>query len=353
MIPLVVPASSDAAKRFVVRLSDGRAAPGQARLVERRGSDWLFASDQGQFMIACEEPLLGDVVCIDPSRNLAERLIRVGSTHNTLLITEQCDQLCVMCSQPPKKKHNDRFAEYLEAVALAPEGMVIGLSGGEPALHKRALFKFLQKAREERPDLFFHILSNGQHFFADDMDEIRACRNQTLWGIPLYSHQEALHDEIVGKSGAFERLLDAFTFCLTAGMRIELRTVLLRANYAQLPEIARFIADHLGFVSQWSIMQLENIGFAKNRFDALYVDQLENFAPLAEAVDIATLFGINVALFNMPRCAVPPAYRRYAMNSISDWKQVYPEDCAACAEKADCPGFFAWHPANRMRVRSI
>ena len=152
MIPLMVPARSDAHGRFVTRLVEGDAqGPGDSHLIETIGSWSLFAGSHGLLSIATEQPLIGDVVCIDPVQGTAERLIRATSPHNTLLVTEQCDQLCVMCSHPPKKQHNDRFEEYREAMLLAPEGAVIGLSGGEPTLHKAALFAFLAEARTTRP----------------------------------------------------------------------------------------------------------------------------------------------------------------------------------------------------------
>lgn len=354
MIPLLVPANSDAPARFVTRLvGAGAAGQQESALIELSNDAALFAGENGLFSITTDQPLIGDVVCVDPARRTAERLIRANSPHNTFLITEQCDQLCVMCSQPPKKRHDDRFEEYRQAIRLAPVGAVIGLSGGEPTLHKAALFGLLAEAKADRPDLFFHILSNGQHFEAGDIPDIRASAANSLWGIPLYSHDTETHDAIVAKPGACDRLFESLAHCLSGGMRIELRTVLLQDNIGHLPRLARLIGDHLGFLSQWSIMQLENIGFAKNRFSALYVDHSLDFAPLADAIDVATLFGIRVSLFNMPRCSVPASYRPYAANSISDWKRKYAPACETCIDQPSCPGFFAWHPDSHMRVTPL
>lgn len=354
MIPLVVPARSEASHRFVTRLAtEGSISDGDSLLVEQHNQMAIFAGLHGIFSITSDQPLIGDVVCVDPAGSFAERLLRSGSPHNTLLITEQCDQLCVMCSQPPKKRHDDRFQEYREAIRLAPEGSIIGLSGGEPTLHKAALFDLLRFARDSRPDLFFHILSNGQHFTAADRQHIMACSENTIWGIPLYSHLPATHDLIVAKAGAFERLLESLVHCLSAGMRIELRTVIMQSNIADLPMLARLIAEHLGFVNQWSIMQLENIGFARSKFDELYVDHSQCFEPVSEAIDIATLFGFPAALFNMPLCSVPSEYETYVASSISDWKRSYPPPCAACTKHESCSGFFAWHPISKMKVRPL
>jgi hypothetical protein len=72
---------------------------------------------------------------------------------------------------------------------------------------------------------------------------------------------------------------------LLAGAKIELRTVLLTDNMTALPILARYLSARLAFVETWSIMQLENIGFARNRWSALHVDYGENFAPIAQALD--------------------------------------------------------------------
>lgn len=353
MIPLVIPASSDAERRFVTRLVASEVGANDSLLLEQTDNVALFAGEHGLFSLSTDQPLIGDVVCVDPEKRIAERLIRASSSHNTFLITEQCDQLCVMCSQPPKKRHDDRFDEYRQAIRLAPEGAVIGLSGGEPTLHKKALFELLLEAKTKRPDVFFHILSNGQHFEADDIEAIRASNGNSLWGIPLYSHRGATHDAIVSKEGAYDRLMESLAHCLSGGMRIELRTVLLRDNIKDLPGLARLVGQHLGFLTQWSIMQLENIGFAKNRFDTLYVDHGGDFAPIAEAIDIAALFGVEPALFNMARCSVPLPYRSYAASSISDWKRKFAPDCTNCREKDSCSGFFSWHPSSHMRVTPL
>ncbi|WHO38881.1 hypothetical protein PMI04_020475 [Sphingobium sp. AP49] len=119
----------------------------------------LYSGDFGLFTI--ERPkgmtLENDIVLVDPRAGRAERLIRAGSNHNTLLVTERCDQLCVMCSQPPKKTHEDRFAAFTDACLLAPDSSVIGISGGEPTLFKAELLELLETVLGQRPDLAFHI----------------------------------------------------------------------------------------------------------------------------------------------------------------------------------------------------
>src|SRR3546814_5110315 len=123
-----------------------------------------FAGTRGLIALDGMTPseLDGDVLLIDPLRGRADRLIRADSAHNTLLVTERCDQLCVMCSQPPRKTHVDRFALLTQACLLAPPNLVIGITGGEPTLYKHQLFALVAQVLTIRPDLEFPLLTTAQ-----------------------------------------------------------------------------------------------------------------------------------------------------------------------------------------------
>jgi His-Xaa-Ser system radical SAM maturase HxsC len=351
MIPLNLPANAEGERPFVTRLvgSHRKAGPSDSILVEGGPSEAAFAGENGLIVVEGveAEKLEGDVVLVQPGggRGRVERLLRSGSLHNTLLVTERCDQLCVMCSQPPKKTHVDRFDLLEEACLLAEPDSFIGISGGEPTLYKAQLLGMIERVLAERRDLEFHVLSNGQHFSGDDIERLRdPVHRRVSWGIPLYAPDPSSHDRIVGKIGAFERLEQSFAALAMAGARIELRTVLLTSNLAALPDLARYIAARLRFIETWSIMQLENTGFARNRWPQLYVDHRENFEPVAAALDWAAAHGVLARLFNVPRCTVPGPYRSQAPASISDWKRKYMPACSTCSERERCCGFFEWHP---------
>lgn len=351
MIPLSLAAVSDAEHSFVTRLRTWAAErdPDESVLLDEEQIGATFVGPHGLIAIdgATASELDGDVVLVQPSSGRAERLLRAGSRHNTLLVTERCDQLCVMCSQPPKKTHVDRFKLLEQAALLAEHESLIGITGGEPTLYKEQLLEMLERVLAARPDLRFHVLSNGQHFERGDVERLRdASFRRVTWGIPLYSTSPDLHDRIVGKGGAYERLQVSFAHLLRAGARIELRTVLLSANVHELPAIAELVSRRLRFVESWSIMQLENIGFARRRWADLRVDHSRSFEPIAAALDHSALHGVRAQLFNFPLCTVPERYRHLAPPSISDWKRKLLPACSGCRAAGQCSGFFEWHPSE-------
>jgi len=355
MIRLTLPATADADLPYVIRLrsSGVSAGPADATLFQEDEDGVTYVSRYGAMAIdgVSSKEVDGDILIVDPAAGRAERILRRDSRHNTLLVTERCDQLCLMCSQPPKKRHIDRFALFEEACLLAEPKSLIGVSGGEPTLYKAELLGMMERVLAERPDLEFHVLTNGQFFDDGDVARLRDRRyGHVSWGIPIYAAEAGLHDRIVGKEGAFARLENGMAVLARAGARIELRTVVLSDNVAALPDLARHVAKRLRFVEVWSIMQLENIGFARARWASLFVDHAEDFAPIGQAVNNAMLYGVRTQLFNFPRCTVPAAWRDLARASISDWKRRYADACTPCREREACSGFFEWHPFEQAEA---
>lgn len=347
MTPLILPAKCDADAPYVTRLAErGKAQSEATQLVYCDPERSLWSGEHGLLEVASKGELLeGDIVLVEPQSGRIERLIRASSDHNTLLVTEQCDQLCIMCSQPPKKTHVDRFDHFLSACLLANQGTTIGISGGEPTLHLEKLLAMIERVVGQRPDLHFHVLTNAQHFDSGHVQRLRGpTYRNVVWGVPLYSADPVLHDRIVGKPGAYEKLLSAFQYLLISSARIELRTVLMNSNAAQLDALSAFIAGHLPQIEQWSVMGLENAGFARARFAELRFPIEERFDEIAPAINRAVLHGIPIRLFNVPLCHLPIEYRSLAVNSISDWKQRYASACSSCSIQRDCSGFFEWHP---------
>ncbi|MEM1048206.1 MAG: His-Xaa-Ser system radical SAM maturase HxsC [Pseudomonadota bacterium] len=352
MIALRVAAEADLAGEILVarlvisKRSDRQSQYGLDYRFERQIDNWSEFVREGLRirLEASAQDLDGDVILLAPRAQSAHRLIRAKSHHNSLLITEQCDQLCVMCSQPPKPHHVDLFAAFLRACLVSPQNTVIGVTGGEPLLHKDQLFALLKEVHSERPDIRFHVLTNGQHFTCEDISILneQAFRN-VLWAIPFYAPNPSVHDHIVGKPGAFERLLETFEILSRTTAQIELRTVVMRSNNPLLAQLADFLTTHIPFASCWSIMQMERIGYGRMNWDQEFLDTSVDFEEIARSLCIAHTRGLEARLFNFPLCTVPKPYRRFAVASISDWKMKFEKFCIGCSLRSRCGGFFKWH----------
>ena len=54
---------------------------------------------------------------------------------------------------------------------------------------------------------------------------------------------------------------------------------------------------------------------------------------LAKAVDHLSAAGVNVSVYNLPKCVLPRSVWPHALQSISDWKNGFVEECDRCDEK--------------------
>jgi len=292
--------------------------------------------------------LLGDVLLVNRARKYGDRILRQSSEHNTLLITERCDQLCVMCSQPPKDYELDLFDEYRRALPYAAPNAVIGISGGEPLLYKKQVFDLIKSTAKLRPDLGFHILTNAQHLTPEDIPLLAGLPpGRVKFAVPLYAAEPDFHDEIVGKVGAFASAIDGIAVLMESGAEVEIRTVVMKQNADRLVDLARLLAWNMPDIDHWAVMQLEYIGFARKNWDSIFFDHSIDYDPLSRAIGAAEQHGVRCFLYNMPLCTLPEHLRHLAPPTISDWKKKLFDQCANCGASSGCSGFFAWQPFEK------
>jgi His-Xaa-Ser system radical SAM maturase HxsC len=284
-----------------------------------------------------------DVVAMDRSGGVRV-WYRRNSENNAILLTEQCNSLCLMCSQPPKNVDDSaRVPLVLRLLELIdPRAEVLTLSGGEPTLLGDALVRVVQKAKDALPNTGLHMLTNGRRFedaaFAQRLAAVD--HRDLVLGIPLYSDLDWNHDYVVQARGAFDQTLAGFYNLADAGIRLELRVVVHRQTFERLPQLAEFIARNLPFIEHVALMGLEMFGFTPRNLDALWIDPTDYAEQLVEATRVLALSGMNVSIYNHQLCTIPRETWSFARKSISDWKNVYLPQCESCGAKEFCGGFF-------------
>jgi len=135
------------------------------------------------------------------------------------------------------------------------------------------------------------------------------------------------------------------------GVRTEIRVVLHAITIPRLPQLAEYIYRNLTFTEHVALMGLENIGYAPRNMDDLWIDPHDYQDQLESAVELLSTRGMNVSIYNHQLCVLRPSLWKFARQSISDWKNIYLEQCDSCAVKDDCGGFFQW--ATKLHSKHI
>jgi His-Xaa-Ser system radical SAM maturase HxsC len=295
----------------------------------------------------------GDIVRIEPSRRAMSVPYRRSSAYNSMLVTERCDNYCVMCSQPPKDRVDDWLVDELfEMIPLmSPDTPEIGITGGEPALLGERLIAIVDRLGHFLPRTAVHVLSNGRAFADEAFARALAANGHPdlMIGIPLYGALPEQHDYIVQRRGAYDQTIRGILNLKRHGIRVELRFVIHAETHRILPAFARFVARNLVFVDQVALMGLELMGFARANVSALWIDPLDYQDELLEAAEVLGRARVPVSVYNHQLCVLDPRLHHLARRSISDWKNCYFDECADCAIQSKCGGFFASNSLRRSR----
>jgi His-Xaa-Ser system radical SAM maturase HxsC len=287
----------------------------------------------------------GDILRVFPAKNLVRAIFRKEASINSFLLTERCNNLCLMCSQPPRNVNDGWIVdELLETLALidfdVPEIM---FSGGEPTLLGDRFLELVQASKSFLPRTSLHILSNGRSFanaeFARKLARID--HPDLMVGIPLYSDLAHIHDYVVQADGAYDETVRGILNLKQEDVPVEVRVVLHKQTVPRLADLAEFLARNLLFVDHVALMGLEMTGFTKANLEDLWIDPADYADELRKAVGILDRARINTSIYNTQLCLIDRSIWRFAKRSISDWKQEFMPECEGCAVKSECGGFFS------------
>jgi His-Xaa-Ser system radical SAM maturase HxsC len=286
----------------------------------------------------------GDIIHVPADGRRVSVLWKNSARHNALLLTEQCDNYCLMCSQPPKERDDSwLFDRARKIISLLPPGArALSLTGGEPTLHADALIGLLEHCQRVAPELSIHLLTNGRRFADPEFTCRYAAAGLTdiMAGIPLYAPEPGLHDFIVQAAGAFDETVHGILNLASLGQAVEIRIVVQRHTVPVLNDLAVFIARNLPFVAQVALMGLEMTGLARPNSPLVWADPADYQEELAAAVDTLVTAGITTRIYNHQLCVLDRHLWPYAVRSISDWKNDYLDICRSCTVRSACGGVF-------------
>ncbi|WP_340672299.1 His-Xaa-Ser system radical SAM maturase HxsC [Bradyrhizobium ottawaense] len=300
----------------------------------------------------------GDVIGFDHASRKFRTLYRRNSAHNSFLVTERCNNYCLMCSQPPKDV-DDRWilSEIKEGLPLVDSAThALTFTGGETLSDWEDFISVLKECRDRLPATAIQVLTNGRAF-ADSriVDAWKEIGHPNLTAaIPVYAAVDHVHDHVVQAKGAFDETILGILKLKDRGQRVEIRVVLHALTAPIVDDTGRWIARNLPFVDHVALMGLENTGFAIANDTMLWMDPVDYGEGLARAVDHLSAAGVNVSVYNLPKCVLPKSVWPHALQSISDWKNGFVDECDRCDAKTTCSGFFTTgRPRFSRGVRAI
>ena len=287
----------------------------------------------------------GDLVLIDGSTGRTRTVYRSASTHNSLFVTERCDNLCIMCSQPPRETDHDPLPSLFRIIDLLKVSppATLGITGGEPTLLREGLVRLIAKLKADLPTTTITCLSNGRGFADRNLvAAIAEVAHPSLrFSIPLHADVPDVHDYIAQAKGAFRETIAGFYNLEEFGIEAEVRIVLHNQSIPRLPPLSEFIWRKLPFMRQVAFMGLEHMGFARTNFADLWIDPIDYSECLSVCVQYLHHRGMHVSVYNLTYCVIDRQIWGFARQSISDHKQILVNECAGCELTPHCSGFFA------------
>jgi len=296
----------------------------------------------------------GYVAAVETPSAQVHVLYRPDSPHNTLFATDRCNSNCLMCSQPPKDVDDSgNAAEHLRIIDLIeapPQQMCI--TGGEPTLLKAGLAQVIARLKERFPETGVLMLSNGRMFAYENFVVKLAgvCHPNFLTSIPLYADNAADHDYVVQAKGAFDQTVQGFYNAAKHGLAVEVRVVLHKQTIPGLLPLMEFIYRNLPFVRHVALMGLENMGYVKKNWELLWIDPVDYASELEAAVTYLFHRRVRVSVYNLPLCVLPKSLWSFARQSISDFKNIYLDECEGCSVKEHCSGLFQSSETRHSRA---
>lgn len=284
----------------------------------------------------------GDVVTINKDGEITF-LYEIESTSNAVFATGRCNHRCIMCPQPPVVHEEDMTPFNMKLISLFDKNtQEVGITGGEPTMIGDKLFDIIKQIKKYMPKAAISILSNGVKFadrdYAMKLALCNCCDLQI--DVPIFSDIAELHNEIVGANTFYKTVQGLYNLALF-GTKIGIRIVVHKKTYKRLPQLADYIYHNFPFVCNVAFMQMETIGMAEENIHDLWIDPYDYNKQLVEAIEILRSRGLQASIYNAQLCVLPEHIRDTAIQSISEWKDIYLNECEGCKLIGQCGGFFA------------
>jgi MoaA/NifB/PqqE/SkfB family radical SAM enzyme len=285
---------------------------------------------------------------VSPLRIADERPAWIGPGGRTMERLElhleyRCPERCLFCSEAGRMKRFEDYEVTFGRVARvlrthAGRGVrALHLTGGEPTLHPRFL-DVLRLAKRLR--LRTSVGSIGTRLCRRDFaQEALPLLDEVL--LSLHGPDAETHDELVGRTGSFDRVVAAAGLSrqLRPALDLFVNTVVTRATLPRLDDTLR-LADSLG-AKLIVVSNLSPEGAGLDRFEEL-APRLDELAAVLPRLPTAELSAV-VRIFGVPLCLLGD---RQALSNDLHWDPRVTVEWAASPGRVFLDSVYSWLPTR-------
>ena len=238
----------------------------------------------------------------------------------------RCNNFCKFCVQGDKRERlpSKPEAELFRSLEEGRrEGAVdVVITGGEPTLHSRIVaIAARAKGLGYRT---IQVQTNGRTFCYADFVERMADAGVNEFGPSLHGSRAQIHDWLTGSKGAFLQTVSGIRNIKRLGLRVITNSVITKANYQDLPALARLLVS-LG-VDQFQFAFMHMAGRAGENKEWLTARMAVAEPWIKKALDVGIAAGIPVMTEAIPYCRMS-GYENFIAERIIPRTRIYDANC--------------------------
>lgn len=256
-----------------------------------------------------------------------------------------CNTNCIMCPVNEQARDHASVATAEDIICqvkyYGTDIHHVTITGGEPTLMMLDLPEVIKAVKQQCPNAAILILTNGRTFTVDAYAMLfnSIMHREDQIAIPVHGSTAELHDRITQVPGSFRQTQHGLENLAHGVMRIEIRIVVSKLNYQDISSIVDFVLN-LPRVSVVNFIALEMCGSAIMNKDRVWIEYPAAAQACENGIEKLIRAGIDVGLYNFPRCVVHHQYWALCKDSISDYKIRFAPECDNCKVKSICGGVF-------------
>ncbi|MDI6777692.1 MAG: radical SAM protein [Patescibacteria group bacterium] len=266
--------------------------------------------------------------------------------HLEIPFWNQCNNNCVMCTNPPnfrREKPIDlaSIKKYLKWKIGGEEDNIksIYLTGGEPTMQPNFLtiINYLQK---KFPVSRINILSNGRRFFYEDFTKACIALGKVSFIIPVHGPDSKSHDAVTRIKGSFEQTLGGIENILSLrrpDQEIEIRLVATKFTHKNLRKTLDSLLKKFPTIHRIVIIFLEYEGQAVENLKSVRLTYSDFGSDLKELMPYLRKYK-NIRLYHLPLCTVSEEFWPFVWRTLGEDEVAYLNKCDKCKVKEFCLG---------------